>query len=127
VIRELRARGIRLAVATGKSGARARSLLDQLGILKTFDHVIGSDEVDHPKPAPDIVLRALELLGVRSQEAVMVGDAVTDLASAQAAAVAAAAALWGESNETEMLRARPDAVLRRPSDLLALCPAVTAG
>lgn len=126
MVRELRARGFRLAVATGKSGARARSLLDQLGILETFDHVIGSDEVAHPKPAPDIVLRALELLGVQSQEAMMVGDAVTDLASARAAAVAVAAALWGESDETEVLSARPDAVLRRPSDLLALCPAVAA-
>ena len=41
----LRARGLRLAIATGKSGPRARSLLDDLGLLPFFEHVIGSDEV----------------------------------------------------------------------------------
>jgi 3-amino-5-hydroxybenzoic acid synthesis related protein len=122
VVRALGDRGLRLAVATGKSGPRARSLLGQLGVLSMLDHVIGSDEVARPKPAPDIVLRALDLLGVRPQQAVMVGDAVTDLASARGAAVTAVAALWGEPDEVEVLGARADVVLRKPADLLSLCP-----
>ncbi|GAA1959291.1 HAD-IA family hydrolase [Amycolatopsis minnesotensis] len=120
----LRKRGIGLTVATGKSGPRARSLLDRLGLLGMFERVIGSDEVAHPKPAPDIVLRALDELGLGAAEAVMVGDAVTDLASASAAGVTALAALWGESDEDELLRAEPDGVLRQPPELLAWCPAV---
>ncbi|MFB0619040.1 HAD-IA family hydrolase [Streptomyces sp. AGS-58] len=120
----LRVRGLRLAVATGKSGERARSLLDGLGLLPFFAHVIGSDEVARPKPAPDIVLRALELLDVGPGQAIMVGDAPTDLASARDAGVASAAALWVGPDEAELLAAGPDAVLRRPLDLLALCPAV---
>jgi AHBA synthesis associated protein len=122
----LRSRGLRLAVATGKSGSRARSLLRQLGTVDLFDHVIGSDEVARAKPAPDIVLRALELLAVPPNEAAMVGDAVTDLQSARAASVTAIAAVWGESNEADLLAAKPDAVLRAPADLLALCPLATA-
>ena len=122
LLRELKRRGLRMAVATGKSGDRARSLLRMLGVLDLFDHVIGSDEVPRAKPAPDIVLRALELMGVHSQDAVMVGDAVTDLAAAKSASVGAIAALWGEPREAELLAAEPDAVLYRPADLLALCP-----
>ncbi|MFE6826684.1 HAD-IA family hydrolase [Streptomyces sp. NPDC057690] len=120
----LRVRGLRLAVATGKSGPRARSLLEQLGLLPFFAHVIGSDEVEHPKPAPDIVLHALDLLGVPAEQAIMVGDAPTDLASAQGAGVTSAAALWAVSDVDELLAARPAAVLRRPADLLALCRSV---
>ncbi|MFB4301799.1 HAD-IA family hydrolase [Actinomadura sp. NTSP31] len=116
----LRRRGLRLAVATGKSGPRARSLLAGLGIAGHFEHIIGSDEVARPKPAPDIVERALDLLGVRPDEAVMVGDAVTDLRSARAARVGAIAALWGESDPAPLLAERPDAVLHRPADLLGL-------
>lgn len=116
----LRAHRLRLAVATGKSGPRARSLLDQRGVLDQFDQVIGSDEVARAKPAPDIVLRALESLDVPAHEAVMVGDAVTDLASARAAGVRAVAALWGECAEAELLAAEPDAVLRAPTDLIAV-------
>ncbi|RKN07371.1 HAD-IA family hydrolase [Streptomyces radicis] len=124
LLRTLRDRGLRLAVATGKSGPRARSLLEQLGVLPLFEHVIGSDEVARPKPAPDIVEHALGLLGVSAAEALMVGDAVTDLASAHGAGVAAVAALWGETDEAALLAAGPDAVLHAPAELLALCPAV---
>ncbi|MEU7384961.1 MULTISPECIES: HAD-IA family hydrolase [unclassified Streptomyces] len=120
----LRTRGLRLAVATGKSGPRARSLLDGLGLLTMFEHVIGSDEVARPKPAPDIVQHALDLLGAAPSEAMMVGDAVTDIASARGAGVTAVAALWGESDEKELLAANPDTALYDPADLLALCPAV---
>jgi AHBA synthesis associated protein len=120
VLRALRRRGLGLAVATGKSGPRARSLLDGLGMLPMFDHVIGSDEVARPKPAPDIVLRALDLLGVQPENAVMVGDAVTDLASARSASVTAVAALWGEADADELLAASPDAALHRPVELVSL-------
>ncbi|MEV5582718.1 HAD-IA family hydrolase [Streptomyces parvus] len=117
----LHQKGLRFAVATGKSGPRARSLLDTLGVLPLFDHVIGSDEVAHPKPAPDIVLRALELLKVDAADAVMVGDAVSDLASARAAGVRALAALWGESDPAPLLDAAPDAALKNPEELLTWC------
>ncbi|MEU0744479.1 HAD-IA family hydrolase [Streptomyces sp. NPDC006134] len=121
----LRVRGLRLAVATGKSGERARSLLDRLGLLPFFDHVIGSDEVARPKPAPDIVEHALDLMGLSPEQAVMVGDAPTDIASAHGAGVTSAGALWALSDTGELLAAGPAVVLGRPADLLALCPPVT--
>jgi AHBA synthesis associated protein len=122
----LRTRGLKLAIATGKSGPRARSLLDKLGLLPFFAHVIGSDEVARPKPAPDMVLQALELLDVPAERAIMVGDAPTDLASARGAGVASAAALWAPPDDVgELLAAGPDVVLERPADLLALCPALS--
>ncbi len=110
--------GLRLAVATGKRGTRARSLLDGLGVLPMFEHVTGSDEVIRPKPAPDIVLHTLDVLGARPDEAMMIGDAVVDLASARAAGVTAVAALWGVTDPSPVLDAGPDLVLHEPADLL---------
>ena len=127
VLLTLRVRGLRLAVATGKSGPRARSLLDRLGLLLFFAHVIGSDEVARPKPAPDMVRHALDLLDVPAERAIMIGDAPTDLASAQSAGVASAAALWAPPEDVdELLASGPDVVLHHPTDLLALCPAIPA-
>ncbi|MEU3466072.1 HAD-IA family hydrolase [Streptomyces sp. NPDC006733] len=123
LLSELRDRGIKMSVATGKSGPRARALLQQMGVLPLFEQVIGSDEVAHPKPAPDMVELALSLMGTHPSEAVMVGDAVTDLASAHGAGVAAVAAMWADTDEAALLAAGPQAVLRRPADLLVLCPA----
>ncbi|MDX3194150.1 HAD-IA family hydrolase [Streptomyces sp. MN03-5084-2B] len=127
LLRLLRDHGIKLSVATGKAGWRARALLEHLGVLELFDHVLGSDEVARAKPAPDIVVKALELMDVAPEEAVMVGDAVTDLAAAKGADVAAVAALWGETDEAALLAAGPDLVVRRPADLVPLCPPQPAG
>jgi AHBA synthesis associated protein len=122
-LEELRARGIRMAIATGKSGPRARSLLDTLGVLGLFDHVIGSDEVPRPKPAPDIVLQALGLMGVPPAQAMMVGDAAIDLISGREAGATTVAATWHGGDVSALLAAGPDLVAQTPKDLLAHCPA----
>ncbi|MET8912200.1 HAD-IA family hydrolase [Micromonospora sp. NPDC004551] len=120
----LHERGVRMAIATGKSGPRARSLLDLLGVLSLFDHVIGSDEVPRPKPAPDIVLRALDLLGIPPQQAMMVGDAVTDLSSGRDAGVTTVATTWHGGDVADLLAAAPDLVAHKPEELLTHCPAL---
>jgi AHBA synthesis associated protein len=126
LLEALRARNIGCAVATGKDGPRARSLLAGLKVLPLLDHVVGSDEVARAKPAPDIVLRALDLLDVRRDEAVLIGDAVSDLASAQAAGVSFVAALWGEGSPQSLIDARPDAALGSPAELLTWLLEATA-
>lgn len=120
LLRELRGRQVPTAVATGKAGERARSLLAQLGLIDLFDVVIGSDEVRRPKPAPDMVSLAVSVLGVSAGQTVMVGDAVTDLHSARGAGVISAAALWAGVDPGPLLREAPDVVLREPAELLRL-------
>jgi AHBA synthesis associated protein len=117
----LRLNGIRTAVATGRSAERAKWLLDRLRLLPLLDAVVGGDEVPRGKPAPDLVIRALARLRVTPDAAVVVGDAVTDLRSARAAGVTAAAAVWDECRDADLLAAEPDLVLRRPADVLMLC------
>ncbi|MFG3701994.1 HAD-IA family hydrolase [Micromonospora sp. NPDC047620] len=119
----LHGRGIRMAIATGKSGPRARSLLDTLGVLGLFDHVIGSDEVARPKPAPDIVLQALGLMDVPPSQAMMVGDAVIDLLSGREAGATTVATTWHGGDVSALLAAGPDLVAHAPVDLLEQCPA----
>ncbi|MGW7199453.1 HAD-IA family hydrolase [Streptomyces chryseus] len=123
MLRELRGRGIPLAVATGKAGDRARALLGQLGLADMFETIIGSDEVAHPKPAPDMVRLAVSVLGARPEETVMIGDAVTDLQSAHGAGVAAVAALWAGVDEEALLAAGPVAILNRPAEVVSFCAA----
>ncbi|MBI0383845.1 HAD-IA family hydrolase, partial [Streptomyces albiflaviniger] len=98
----------------------ARSLLNTLGIDGQFDVILGSDEVARPKPAPDIVLKAMEVMDSDPDRTVMVGDAVTDLASARGAGITAVAAMWGETDEKTLLAAEPDVILHKPSELLSL-------
>ncbi|WP_405106661.1 HAD-IA family hydrolase [Micromonospora sp. NBC_01405] len=125
LLRTLRTRGFRLAVATGKAGPRARSLLTTLNLIQHFDHVVGSDEVVNAKPAPDIVLRALSLLDAAPDAAVMVGDAPADIRSARAAGVTSVAATWATVDEDDLMAAGPDLVIHSPDELLPVCPPVS--
>ncbi|MEV0396288.1 HAD-IA family hydrolase [Polymorphospora rubra] len=124
LLHSLHGQGVRMAIATGKSGPRARSLLELLGVLHLFGHVIGSDEVPRPKPAPDIVLHALDLLGVPAERALMVGDAVIDLASGRDAGTTTVATTWHEGDCAALLAAGPDFVAHTPRELLTYCLAV---
>jgi AHBA synthesis associated protein len=107
---QLRAAGIRIGVATGKSKDRAEEVLQHAGLLDRVDTVCGSDEVVLGKPAPDIVVLALRRLGSQPSQAVMVGDSVLDLMAGRAAGTRVAAALWGQGSTTELMSWRPEVV-----------------
>ncbi|MFL6137247.1 MAG: HAD-IA family hydrolase [Frankiaceae bacterium] len=105
---ELRAAGVPVVVATGKSRCRADLVLDAVGLLDRLDAVCGSDEVRCGKPAPDLVLLALERVGASPDGAFMVGDSVLDLEAGRAAGTRTAAALWGHGRPEDLLSCRPD-------------------
>lgn len=108
--------GVRLAVATNKPQRAAEAVLDHFGLFPYLDSVVGGDAGVAKKPAPDILLAALDRLGVEPWNAVMVGDSGADVASAQAAGIAAVIIRGGYTNlPAEELGA--DRVLETLADL----------
>ncbi len=87
LLEALGARGLKRAVVTNSVWPLARTLLEAARLADCFEHVACSDHVPHPKPAPDMVLRALGVLGVPATEALMVGDSRYDRGAAGAAGV----------------------------------------
>lgn len=77
----------RTALATNR-GRTIPELLSHFPIETYFDVVVGIHDVEHPKPAPDMLLHCLEHLAVPASHAIYVGDSPTDLAAAQAARIA---------------------------------------
>ena len=55
---------IPMAVATGSLNWMAEKILKSLGIRDLFGAVVGADDVQFPKPAPETYLLAAELIGV---------------------------------------------------------------
>ncbi|HBR92609.1 HAD-IA family hydrolase [Coraliomargarita sp. SDUM461003] len=55
---------IPMAIATGSPHWVADKILQALGIADWFGAIVGADDVENPKPAPDTYLRAAELIGV---------------------------------------------------------------
>lgn len=79
---DLQARRIPLAVASSSRRSWIEATLRSLGIDQYFGVVVSGDEVDRGKPAPDIYLRASEILGVPPERCTAIEDAPNGVLSA---------------------------------------------
>lgn len=81
----LAGRGLPLAVATSAGRATAESHLGKAGLLDCFAAVATRDDVERPKPHPDIYLEAARRLGVAPERCIAFEDSNVGLAAAHAA------------------------------------------
>jgi len=116
VLTALRGRGVPMAVFTGNSIEAARILLGATGLAAYFDHVVGGNQVAHPKPAPDGVLLAARHLGVDPEDCLYVGDSPLDVGAARDAGARPAAAGWGHLYAAE----QAVTTARTPAEVLDL-------
>lgn len=94
--------GIPTAVATASPRARLHVTLFSAGL--SFEVSVAGDEVEHPKPAPDVYLRAAELLEVDPRHCAAVEDTPIGARAALAAGMRTLAVVRRESDR-EALRA----------------------
>jgi phosphoglycolate phosphatase len=108
---------LRLACVTNKAQRFTLPLLERMGLADRFEAVVCGDMVARGKPDPLPYLYACERLGVRPEEAIVVGDSENDVIAARAAGIAVVCVAYGytEGKPVESLGA--DAVI---ADLRAL-------
>jgi phosphoglycolate phosphatase len=108
--------GCRLAVCTNKLEWLSLRLLDALGLTRRFAAICGPDTFGVGKPDPNILLRTLTRAGGDRERAGMVGDSVTDIATARAAGVPVIAVDFGYT-ETPVGDLNPDRIVSAFADL----------
>ena len=81
----LMARGIGLGLASNRD--LPGLALAALGLESLFQVVVGQLDVPRPKPAPDMLLKALDLLRAAPEETIYIGDAPGDVICATAAGI----------------------------------------
>jgi phosphoglycolate phosphatase len=120
LLQGMKARGLRLGVATHDSEAAARHHLDSVGALAPFDFIAGYDSGHGLKPGPGMVEAFARACGLPTGALVMVGDSVHDLGAGRAAGVAlTVGVLTGPATEAD-LAPLADAVLPSIEHLPAL-------
>lgn len=120
----LRERGIAIALTTGFYRIVTNIILEELGWLKGLDDQrigtadsiiqlsIASDEVERGRPYPQMIEKAMRILGVNNPKAVVnLGDTPSDLLSGRAAGVALNLGLTNGTHSREQLEAYPHDVL----------------
>lgn len=81
--------GLRLAVASSSPHSWVDTHLARLGLAARFDAIICRDDVPpgRTKPHPDLFLKALEVLGVEADEAIVLEDSPNGVNAARVAGI----------------------------------------
>ena len=103
----LAALGGRKSTATTKGTPTTRLVLEQFGLIQYFDHVQGTDGFPS-KPAPDVILTALDALHARPEDCLMVGDSTADMQAGRRAGVQTCAVRYGYGKVEALALLAPD-------------------
>jgi phosphoglycolate phosphatase len=126
-LRELRSRGIRIALTTGFSDDVALPLLDSIGWSvgsgpeHLLDAVVTTSHVPAGRPAPYLIHHAMELTGVTDVRRVLAaGDTVVDLLAAANAGVIGVGVLTGALSRAQLAEHPHDHILQSAAALPGL-------
>lgn len=122
VLRDLRARGVLICLTTGFAPSTRDALLDALAWHDDIDLALSPADVGRGRPAPDLVLGAMERLGVEDPGAVaVVGDTISDLEAGTAAGARAVVGVLSGAHDESTLRLAPHtAILADITGLIGL-------
>lgn len=107
ILRIMKARGVRSAVASSNSADRISSTVKYFGMDVLLDTIVGIDEVEAGKPHPALVTTAIKKLGVVPKESIYVGDSRYDVEAGRAAGAQTALVLQPVAAQSD-LNVEPD-------------------
>ncbi|MDH4070321.1 MAG: HAD family hydrolase [Ignavibacteria bacterium] len=117
ILRFLRDRNVYLAVFTGKGRRTTTITLEALGVDSFFGKVMTGSDVRRHKPDPEGILEVLDHFQVKPEEALMVGDSVSDIRAARGAGVSVASVLWDAYDSPAVVKEQPDFVFHTVDQL----------
>ncbi|HRF70178.1 MAG: prolipoprotein diacylglyceryl transferase [Anaeroplasmataceae bacterium] len=117
LIRTLANKGYKLGVVSSKKADLVEHGLELFGMLEKMRIVIGEDDVEHPKPDPEGILRAMEVL--HSKKALYVGDGVGDILAGKNAGIDTIGVLYSDRKE-QIIAAEPTYTIQNLNEILSI-------
>jgi HAD superfamily hydrolase (TIGR01509 family) len=122
ILESLTDRQMPWAVATSSLPEDARESVASLG-LRSMPLICDGADVEHAKPAPDLLIKAAGLLEVTPDETWYVGDSRWDMVASRAAGMRAIAVLTGATTEAELAEAGADVIFPTLREFMEAIPA----
>ena len=121
LLRELKARGRKLIVATSKPEEFSVRILKHFGLYEFFDFVAGATMDKSRTKKADIIRYALTECGISdTTSAVMIGDRENDIAGAIANGLDSVGVLFGYGSLGELKDAGATYIAAKPADILGV-------
>jgi len=109
--------GLKLAIFTGKGRITTSITLRKLDLEKFFDIVVTGDDVKQHKPSGEGIKKILEVLNLSPDEAILIGDATSDVKAGREANVKVISALWDSLTKEKVLEMKPDIIVHSIDEL----------
>ena len=107
----LKSQGYRLGCVTNKAAQFTLPLLRDLGVHDDFGIVVSGDTLPVKKPDPGPLLHAAKHFGVAPEDALMIGDSVSDVKAARAAGFQIVCMSYGYNHGEDIRNHDPDLVI----------------
>ncbi len=102
LLKRLKDRGYRLAIASSSPIAYIRQVVTSLGINGYFDILVSGEQVKNPKPAPDVFLEAASQMGLTAEECLILEDSGNGCRAAKAAGIVCVAYFNPDSGKQDL-------------------------
>lgn len=119
-VKTLKENNFKLAIVTTKRSDVVQMGLKLSGLGEFFDVIVALDDVEKPKPDPEPLLKALDLLGSSPETAIMVGDNHHDIVGGQNAGTKTVGVAWSIKGKAHLQQYNPDYILDTMADLLPI-------
>lgn len=107
----LKAQGFKVGCVTNKATQFTIPILKELGIYDDFETIVCGDTLAEKKPHPLPLLHSAEKLGVKPENALMIGDSISDVKAARAAGFTIVCMSYGYNHGVDIRDSNPDAVI----------------
>ena len=119
MLEKLNAAGIKTAVVSNKFDAAVKELCKKY-FGKRIPVAIGESEKKKKKPAPDSVLRAMDLLHARKDKTIYCGDSDVDVQTAKNSGLPCIGVSWGFRDKALLEKEGADYIVDSPNELISL-------
>jgi phosphoglycolate phosphatase len=113
-------RGVKIGVNSNKRTDYTNNLIQKFFSQIKFTGVFGEREGIPKKPHPKAALEIIEMMGLRPEETIYVGDSGTDIQTGKNAGMVTAGVLWGFRGLAELRENGADYIIRAPQEIIDL-------
>lgn len=114
----LKGDGLKIAIGSSAKKGELDHYLDLLQVKEFVDVKVCSDDANRSKPQPDIFERALEKLGLKARETLVIGDSPYDAEAASNAGIQALGFLCGGFSKQWLMQSGMREIYADPADFL---------
>ena len=119
-LKGLRDRGIMTGIVSSKKKLWLERGMELLGLEGLFDVVIGCEDTQKNKPDPEPIIKACEVIKIKPDEVLMVGDSNFDIECGKNAGSKTCLVKYTILNMDKILQQKPDYAVDKMIEILSL-------